>query len=117
MLKCALKCGNWLINHCIDKDNYVKPVYEISENKFYESDKEWSLTSSSYHTKIATGLINLYSVTKKKKYIKFAKKKICERSLQFQKKMEDLYLSHLEEEQMHILIAILQKDYGLLEII
>lgn len=85
LLKCALKCGNWLINHCIDKDNYVKPVYEISENKFYESDKEWSLTSSSYHTKIATGLINLYSVTKKKKYIKFAKK-ICERSLQFQKK-------------------------------
>ena len=85
LLKNAIKCGNWLINHCIDKNDYVKPVYEISENKFYESDKEWSLTSSSYHTKIATGLINLYSITKNQKYIKFAKK-ICERSLQFQKK-------------------------------
>ena len=56
------------------KNFYVKPVYEISENKFYESDKEWSLTSSSYHTKIATGLINLYSVTKNKKYLNYAKK-------------------------------------------
>ncbi len=83
LIKNAIKCGNWLTNYCIDKNFYVKPVYEISENKFYESDKEWSLTSSSYHTKIATGLINLYSVTKNKKYLNYAKK-ICERSLQFQ---------------------------------
>ncbi len=85
LIKNAIKCGNWLTDYCIDKNNYVKPVYEISENKFYESDKEWSTTSSGYHTKIATGLLNLYSVTKKKKYLKFAKK-ICDRSLQFQKK-------------------------------
>ncbi len=85
LLNNAIKCGNWLTNYCIDKNDYVKPVYEISENKFYESDKEWSLTSSSYHTKIATGLINLYSITKNKKYLKYAKK-ICERSLQFQTK-------------------------------
>ena len=82
LLNNALKCGDWLTDYCIDKNYYVKPVYEISENKFYESDKEWS--TSGYHTKIATGLINLYSVTKKKKYLKFARK-ICDRSLQSQK--------------------------------
>ena len=85
LLKSAIKCGNWITNYCIDKNDYVKPVYDVSENKFFESDKEWSLTSSSYHTKIATGLINLYSVTKQKKYLENAKK-ICNRSLQFQTK-------------------------------
>ena len=57
--------GNWITNYCIDKNDYVKPVYDVSENVFWP-DKEWSLISSSYHTKIATGLINLYSVTKQK---------------------------------------------------
>ena len=85
LLKKAIKCADWLTDYCIDKNNGVKPVYEISENKFYESDKEWSTISGSYHTKVATGLVNLYSVTKKKKYLEFAKR-ICDRSLKFQNK-------------------------------
>ena len=85
LLKSAEKCGNWIINHCINNNHLVKPVYEIEQNKFFESDKEWSTTSGSYHTKISIGLANLYSITKKKKYLE-ASKKICNSSLKFQKK-------------------------------
>ena len=67
LIKSAEKCGNWIINFCIDNNNLVKPVYEIEQNKFFESDKEWSTTSGSYHTKISIGLANLFSIVKKKK--------------------------------------------------
>ena len=36
LLKSAKKCAHWIIDHCINKDYLVKPVYEISENKFFE---------------------------------------------------------------------------------
>ncbi len=85
LIKAAEKCGNWIINYCIDNNSLVKPVYEIEQNKFFESDKEWSTTSGSYHTKISIGLANLYSIVKKKKYLE-ASKKICNSSIKFQKK-------------------------------
>ena len=85
LIKSAEKCANWLINFCIDNNNFVKPVFEIHQNKFFESDKEWSTTAGSYHTKISIGLANLYSVLKKKEYLDAAKK-ICNSSLKFQKK-------------------------------
>ena len=85
LIKSAEKCANWIINFCLDNNNLVKPVYEIDQNKFFESDKEWSTTSGSYHTKVSIGLANLYSIVKKKKYL-IAAKKICNSSLKFQKK-------------------------------
>ena len=84
LIKAAEKCANWIINFCIDNNNLVKPVYEIEQNKFFESDKEWSTTSGSYHSKIAIGLANLYSIIKKRKYLDAAKK-ICNSSIKFQK--------------------------------
>ena len=69
---------------CIDSSYSVKPLYEISENKFYESDKEWSTTSGAI-SKVAMGLANLYSVTKQKKYLKYATK-ICDKSILYQNK-------------------------------
>jgi len=86
LLKSAKRCANWIIDYCINKKDYlVKPVYEINENKFFESDKEWSTTSGSYHSKISIGLANLYSVIKNKNYINTAIK-ICNSSLRFQEK-------------------------------
>ncbi len=85
LIKSAEKCGNWIINFCIDNNNLVKPVYEIEQNKFFESDKEWSTTSGSYHTKISIGLANLFSIVKKKKFLE-ASKLICNSSLKFQKR-------------------------------
>ena len=76
LIKSAEKCGNWIINFCIDDNNLVKPVYEIEQNKFFESDKEWSTTSGSYHTKISIGLANLYSMVKKKKIFRGFKKNL-----------------------------------------
>ena len=85
LIKSAKKCASWIINYCIDKNCLVKPVYEIDENKFFESDKEWSTTSGSYHSKIAIGLANLYTVIKNKIYIHSAIK-ICNTSLKFQER-------------------------------
>ena len=76
LIKSAEKCGNWIINFCIDNNNLVKPVYEIEQNKFFESDKEWSTTSGSYHTKISIGLANLYSIIKKKKIFRSFKENL-----------------------------------------
>ena len=83
ILRSAIKCASWVMNICVNKSYSVKPLYEISENKFYESDKDWSTISGSYHTKIAMGLANLYTVKKQKKYLRFAYN-ICKKSLEFQ---------------------------------
>jgi rhamnogalacturonyl hydrolase YesR len=84
LLKSAKKCADWIVNSCVDQSSLVKPVYDIEDNKFFDSDKDWSTTSGSYHTKISIGLANLFSVTKNKKYLDYAKK-ICDKSLKFQK--------------------------------
>ncbi len=85
LLKAAENCANWIIKDCIKKDGGVRPVYEIDEKKFFESDKDWSTISGSYHSKIAMGLANLHSVTKKKVYLQKAIK-IADYCLKFQNK-------------------------------
>lgn len=85
LLKSAEKCAKWIVYDCLDKNDNIKPVYDLLDNKFYESDKEWSTTSGSYHTKVAIGLANFYSITKKKIF-KISSQKICKNSLNFQEK-------------------------------
>lgn len=85
LLKSAEKCANWLIYSCSNDDGILEPIFDFKEDKFYSSDKEWSTTYGSYHTKISIGLLNYYSITKKKIYRKYAEK-ICLNSLSFQKK-------------------------------
>ena len=52
------------------KNNFVRPVYDLKKKNFIEDDRQWSLVSGSYHTKISMGLLNLYEVTKNKKILK-----------------------------------------------
>ena len=85
LLNSAKKCADWLVNQCVDKNFNVRPVYDILDKKFYESDKEWSTISGSYHTKVAIGLLNYYSITKISKFKKFANE-ICKKSLEYQTK-------------------------------
>jgi hypothetical protein len=85
LLKSAKKCASWVSNYCVDKNHNVIPVYDLDSNKFYESDKEWSTTSGSYHTKVSMGFANYYSITKDKKYLKLANL-ICKNSLKYQQK-------------------------------
>lgn len=83
LLKAAEKCANWIITDCLKSNGGLRPVYEIDEKKFFESDKDWSTISGSYHSKVAIGLANLHSVTKKKKYLNNAIK-ITDYCLKFQ---------------------------------
>ena len=64
----AIKSANFIINFFLKKNNEVKAVFSLSKKKFIEDKAEWSMISGSYHTKIAMGFLNLYRITKKKKY-------------------------------------------------
>lgn len=73
-LNSATKCGNWIVNKAQKKNGEIKPIYDLSKNSFVEDKKKWSWISGSYHTKISIGLLNLYSVNKKKIFLTSSKK-------------------------------------------
>ena len=82
-LNSATKCGNWIVNKAQKKNGEIKPIYDLSKNSFVEDKKKWSWISGSYHTKISIGLLNLYSVNKKKIFL-ISSKKIFNTSLKKQ---------------------------------
>ena len=79
-LASAVTVADWLINFAQRPNGAFFPVYQMDEDRFFESDKEWSLCSGSYHGKIAIGLLNLYDLTKKQKYLSSAQK-VCDFAL------------------------------------
>ena len=83
LLNSATRCANWLVKNCTNSRNQIKPVFDILDNKFYDSDKDWSTTSGSYHTKVSIGLANFYTISKKKIYLEKALS-ICKKSLEYQ---------------------------------
>lgn len=82
-LVAAVTVADWLVYSAQKPSGGFFPVYQLSEGRFFESDKEWSMTSGSYHVKIAIGLLNLYDLSKKKKYLESAVK-ICDFALSCQ---------------------------------
>lgn len=76
-LASAVTAADWLVNFAQKPNGAFYPVYQMDENKLFESDKDWSTESGSYHAKIAIGLLNLYDVTKKAKY-KTSAEKVCD---------------------------------------
>ncbi len=82
-LDAATKCGNWIVNQAQKKNGEIKPIYDLKKKSFVEDKKKWSWVSGSYHTKISIGLLNLYSVNKKKFFL-IASKKIFKTSLKKQ---------------------------------
>lgn len=85
LIKSADRCAKWLMYSCVDKNFNVKPIYDIADNKFYDSDKEWSTTSGSYHTKVALGLAN-YAIIRNSNLAKKIANRICKKSLGYQLK-------------------------------
>ena len=85
-LKAAIKCAEWIIAS-VKKKGIVNPVYDTIKKKFVYNKKSWSMRSGSYHTKISIGLLNIYSITKKKIYLDNANA-IIQKSINTQKKME-----------------------------
>lgn len=81
-LNSAIKCADWIIK-CSNSNGLVKPLYDFKNKIFIENQKSWSMLSGSYHAKIAIGLFNIYSIIKRKKYLKLAKK-IINQSIKIQ---------------------------------
>ena len=82
-LASAVTVADWMIREAQKPNGGFYPVYNIDTGSFVESDKEWSLCSGGYHTKVALGLINLYDATGHEKY-KLAAVKACNFALTFQ---------------------------------
>ena len=89
----AVAVADYLVYYFQKPSGAFFPVYQIADGKFFESDKEWSMTSGSYHVKIAIGLLNLYDLSKKKKYWESAIK-ICDFALSCQN-ASGRYISYL----------------------
>ena len=84
-LAAATSVADWLVRDVQKSSKGFYPVFDIQHDKFIESDKEWSLCSGSYHTKIALGLLNLYDLTRKNSYLR-AVTNACDYALEFQEK-------------------------------
>lgn len=82
-LAAAITTSDWLIQTAQTQAGLFQPVYDIDDGRFFESDKEWSMSSGSYHVKIAIGLLNLYDLTENKRYLNAATK-VCDITLGYQ---------------------------------
>ncbi len=83
ILAAAVTTADWLIRDMQKPDGTFYAVYDVDQRTMIESDKEWSLCSGSYHTKVAIGLANLYDATRHDKYLQAAVK-ACDIALTFQ---------------------------------
>ena len=92
-LVAAVTVADWLVYSAQKPSGAFFPIYELSDGKFFESDKEWSTTSGSYHAKVAIGLLNLHDLSRKKKYLDSAVR-ICDFALSCQN-ASGRYVSHL----------------------
>lgn len=97
-LKAAIKCAEWIIAS-VKKKGIVNPVYDTIKKKFVYNKKSWSMRSGSYHTKISIGLLNIYSITKKKIYLDNANA-IIQKSINTQKK-NGMFLSTDDHLNLH----------------
>ena len=92
-LVAAVTVADWLVYFAQKPSGAFFPIYQITEGRFFESYKEWSMISGSYHAKIAIGLLNLYDLSHKKKYLESAVK-ICDFALSCQN-ASGRYISYL----------------------
>ena len=92
-LVAAVTVADWLVYSAQKPSGAFYPIYQLVDGKFFESDKEWSTISGSYHVKIAIGLLNLYDLSHKKKYLDSAIK-ICDFALSCQN-ASGRYISYL----------------------
>jgi len=89
----AVTVADWLVYSSQKPSGAFFPIYQLADGKFFESDKEWSMISGSYHAKIAIGLLNLYDLSKKKKYLESAIK-VCDFAVSCQN-ANGRYISYL----------------------
>lgn len=73
-LNSSIKCANIIEKKFIKKNGELFPIYDYKKKTFYENQNNWSEKSGPYHVKISIGLINLYRLTRLKKYFNLANK-------------------------------------------
>ncbi len=82
-LAAAVTASDWLLRVMAKPGGAFAPVYLPDTGEKPETDKEWSLCSGAYHTKVAIGLINLYAATGIERY-RQAAVAACDFALGFQ---------------------------------
>lgn len=82
-LNASTRLGDWLCTAAQRANGSFRPVYDIANDAWVESDNEWSLCAGSYHTKISLGLANLFSVSGAAHYARAAERG-CDFALTFQ---------------------------------
>jgi uncharacterized protein YyaL (SSP411 family) len=84
-LESAIKMADFLLDKMQRKDGSFSAIYNVNTQKTHESFDKWSNQSGSFHSKVGLGLVDMFEVTKNKKYIASAGK-ICEYALTRQEK-------------------------------
>ena len=82
-LAASVTLGDWLIGKMQKPSGGFLPLYDLSSDSYPENEAEWSLCSGAYHTKVAIGLLNLFDVTRARKYQR-AVVAACDYALTFQ---------------------------------
>ncbi len=81
-LEFCIKLANFMINKMQKPDGSFYAVYDAKNEKLIDNGEKWSTQSGCLHAKLSIGLINLYEITKDKRYLDSAKK-VCDNSLQY----------------------------------
>lgn len=82
-LDASLKMADFLLKEMAKKDGSFSAVYNVQAKKCIESFDKWSNQSGAFHAKLSLGLIDMFEVTKEKRYYEAAVR-ICEYALTLQ---------------------------------
>jgi uncharacterized protein YyaL (SSP411 family) len=79
-LESSVKMADFLLGKMHKKDGSFYAIYNVNTKKAHESFDKWSNQSGSFHSKLGLGLVDMFEVTKEKKYIDAASA-VCEYAL------------------------------------
>jgi hypothetical protein len=77
------KMADFLLSQMHKDDGSFSPLYNAKTKRHIESFDKWSNQSGAFHAKVSLGLIDVFEVTKEKKY-RDAAARVCEYALSFQ---------------------------------
>ena len=79
-LESCVKMADFLLDKMYKNDGSFHAIYNVNTEKAHEFFDKWSNQSGSFHSKLGLGLVDMFDVTKNKKYIDAARA-ICEYAL------------------------------------
>lgn len=79
-LEHSVKIADFLLDKMHKKDGSFYAIYNVNAKRAQESFDKWSNQSGSFHAKLGLGLVDMFDVTKNKKYLDVAAA-VCEYAL------------------------------------